>query len=195
MQRTLVSRGLSTSFGSVCAGGLLIGPGSLLWGIADIYQRLRSKNGDIQVEKNVNGVLSGISNRYGWGRVALAGTPFRRASKESWKRMTESGITGAISEDQAETFIRSWSWIFGSVTALLSLSLLPHDTHQSSEILVVFFMAAFFLGAANASLLLEPLRATVAAIFISFAENPQGVEEESPIIHHRFTRICELSLA
>jgi len=134
------------------------------------------------------------ANRYGWARVALRGSSFSNASGEAWKNITASGLYGAIARDVTESLLSCWALGFGSATALVALVLLPPETHSNSGILFAFFAASFCVGAANASLLLEPLRASVGAIFVAYSEDPHCFEERAPIVHHRLGRLCEMTL-
>mmetsp|Transcript_1997 Transcript_1997/g.3519 ORF Transcript_1997/g.3519 Transcript_1997/m.3519 type:complete len:596 (+) Transcript_1997:2351-4138(+) len=224
VETELFKRSMNICFGSVCAGALMIGPISLLWGAVELVlsvlckrdnagasdfdgtatdhePRTRRASSHGRAEQSLRKAQTKISsrlinraNRYAWARVALRGTPFIRASEETWSKMLRKGVDGVVKRDVAEHVLRCWSWIFGSVTALFSLLLLPRTVHEESEIIFLFFIAAYCLGAANSALLMEPLRATVGAIFVAFAEKEDCFAEDYPIVHHRFERICEMEL-
>jgi hypothetical protein len=140
-----------------------------------------------------NGVASS-ANRYAWARVALRGARFSGASKEAWAAIDQRGVSGVIQHDLAETALRCWSWVFGALAALITLALMPHvGGSMSPEDELQILLASFCLGAANGALLMEPLRAAVAAIFISFAEDPESLAKW-PIVQHRFSRQAEMAL-
>lgn len=250
VQNIIFRRGLTTCFGTVCAGGLTIGPTSVLWGaLESIHVLLKfasarvlrnggaltgasqghqaldssdiaaasadgsddgSRNGEATLGRRRSSmaaapqhwvasarekILKNVivhANRYGWARSALRGTRFISASREAWTLIHDQGVDGVLRKDMAESILRCWSWIFGSVTALVARLLLPNTL--APEDYFLFFTTSFALGAANASLLLEPLRAAVGAIFVSYSEAPNCLEKQYPIVDHRFSRLCKEKL-
>ncbi|GBG32230.1 CTL-like protein DDB_G0269978 [Hondaea fermentalgiana] len=134
------------------------------------------------------------ANRYAWARVSLRGAPFRSASREAWAKLVSTGVIGAVQTETADRLLSSWVTIFGCLTAICANLLLPDITRQTSEIQFEFFVASFVAGASSAAVLLEPLRASVAAIYIAFAENPKCFAKTWPIVHHRLMRTSEMAL-
>mmetsp|Transcript_7246 Transcript_7246/g.14487 ORF Transcript_7246/g.14487 Transcript_7246/m.14487 type:complete len:809 (+) Transcript_7246:580-3006(+) len=222
VQAMLLKRSLSAGFGSVCAGALYIHVAIVLSALQNSlrflcrcgrFENSRSRTvshasaeedlstqqpHEMIAEESTRAAIHGgpmfHANRYAWARVSLRGARFRPASQEAWSKLVSTGVIGAVQQETADQLLNGWIIIFGCLTALIANLLLPNITQQTSEIQFEFFMASFGAGSGSASLLLEPLRASIAAIFISFAENPKCFAKEWPIVHHRLMRTSEMTL-
>ncbi len=202
VQGVLFSRGCSIGFGSICRGALAIGPVSVAWGTLEFLRLVRSwlskAMQDNASARRLNMKIATKSiakaNRYAWGRVSLRGNRFLTASQGAWDTIQASGVDGAIESDAAETILKCWSWIFGALTAILSHFYMSWMNRYGLDQMDFWYLfASFCLGAANSSLLMEPLRATLSAFFVSYSEDTKCLEKQYPILHHRLTRLCEMA--
>jgi len=190
----LQRRAFSVSFGSVCFASLWIGPANFWWTVSTIL--CREKDRGISANPQEEGSRqpsSFFANNYAWPRVGLRGETFQTASRLTWSHMTSGGVDRAIAQEMAENVLSSWSKTFGALNSILALACLPRSTQETSEILFLFTFASFVFGSSNAGLLLEPLRSSLVAVFISFAEKPDSLRKW-PIVHHRLSRTSHVSL-
>ena len=56
-------------------------------------------------------------------------------------------------------------------------------------------LLAFILSYTLLFTVMEPLRAAIKAIYVSFAQNPRSLSHAYPLIYHRLTRLSEANLS
>ena len=90
------------------------------------------------------------------------------------------------------------SCIGGSITGIILIltgNLLLYQRKKYTDVddvaVVENMVLAFILSYTLVFTVLEPLRAAVKSIYVSFAQNPKCISQEYPLIYHRLCRLSE----
>jgi hypothetical protein len=93
------------------------------------------------------------------------------------------------------------SCIGGSITGVIVIvtgNLLLHQRSKYGDVddlaVVENMLVAFILSYTLIFTVMEPLRASVKAVYVSFAHSPRSISQTYPLIYHRLCRISESNL-
>merc|ERR1711862_200930 len=85
--------------------------------------------------------------------------------------------------------------ISGAIVLLFGLYLSNHRQQQLTDIPIIeSSLFSFILCYTMLFTVMEPLRASIKAIYVCFAQQPQSLSHTYPLIFHRMSRISEANL-
>jgi Plasma-membrane choline transporter len=128
--------------------------------------------------------------------VALYQMAYSPASREVALVLDERGVEPIIHDD-ISTHISSC--VGGSVSGLVVVftgAILAHQRNNSSPgvpdtAVVLDMLLAFFFCYTLIFTVMEPLRASIKAVYVSFAQHPESLKASFPLIYHRLTRMSQ----
>lgn len=84
--------------------------------------------------------------------------------------------------------------VSGFIVVLIGLVLSHRRSGLSDEAIVHTMLLAFLFCYTLLFTLMEPFRASIKAIYVSFGERPQSLSQAFPLIFHRLSRISDDNL-
>jgi len=177
-------RALTTSFGSICLGSLIV---AALQTLRTIVQFFRRDNSIITcfVVCILDCLESLIAyfNLYAFTQVAIYGKSYCRAAKDTWTLIKSHGIQAIINDDIISGVLNLGCFLIGficaAVGALVSLALVP-------SYWITFLILGFLLGFSMAMLTMEVVNSGVACIFVCFAMDPGALSQNDPFLFEKF---------
>ncbi|OAQ34868.1 DUF580-domain-containing protein [Linnemannia elongata AG-77] len=189
-------RALTTSFGSICFGSLLI---ALLQTLRYILNSLRSDSDDgIQAflamcASCILSMLEGlfeIFNKFAFTQVAMYGKPFVRAAKDTWELIKDRGIEAIVNDSlvgnvlgMGTLAVALLSGFFGYVY----VSVVQPSFYENQDKDFVMFAVIFvemILGVAMMSVPNNVIDSGVTTTFVALAEDPQTLLDTKPELYH-----------
>ncbi|ORZ38827.1 plasma-membrane choline transporter-domain-containing protein [Catenaria anguillulae PL171] len=154
-------RAMTTSFGSICYGSLLIA----------LIQTLRSV----------------LFNKYAYTQVAIYGKDFCRAAKDTWTLVKDRGIDALINDDLIGNVIGFGSLLVGGMTVLAAWLIYSvgkavgsSTTAGFDAALLIVLLVAFFAGVVMFSLIGGVVTSGTATTFVCLAEDPAALRATKP---------------
>jgi hypothetical protein len=203
LRRRLFSRSITSSFGSLSAGALVGWVGDIaleLRGPAlHFEEKLAATYGHagrrhcpcccLHPSELISRILKRC-NPYGWARVALRGSPYHVASRDTWQIFQRTGVEVATQDDAASRLLWFLPQAGGTLAVLSGVWYLGAE-HQS--VLVPLMVALAMVGSSGLTVGAAPFAASARTIYVCFAEDPDRLQVPYPIISHRLSRVSELS--
>lgn len=179
------SRSMTTSFGSIAFGSLIVA----------VIQTLRYlvRGGRREGESNIVSVifdcllgiveaLAEYFNYYAYIQVAIYGKPYIQAAKDTFQLIKRSGIEAIINDSLIDTVLMVTTLaisIFAGVSTLLILLIL--GAHPI--VAIVLGLVALILGATAASITFQTISSAVSATFVCLAEDPAALQLTKPELY------------
>lgn len=189
-------RALTTSFGSICFGSLLI---ALLQTLRYILNSLRSDSDDgIQAflamcASCILSMLEGlfeIFNKFAFTQVAMYGKPFVRAAKDTWELIKDRGVEAIVNDSlvgnvlgMGTLAVALLSGFFGYVYVSVVQPSFYEDQDKDLVMFVVIFVE-MILGVAMMSVPNNVIDSGVTTTFVALAEDPQTLLDTKPELYH-----------
>eukprot|EP00753_Platysulcus_tardus_P021979 PLAT9185.1.p1 GENE.PLAT9185.1~~PLAT9185.1.p1 ORF type:complete len:562 (+),score=290.73 PLAT9185.1:69-1754(+) len=198
VQRTRVTfflRVLSMqSFGSMCLGSLLSPPATLLWSCERLLRRVQGLPFALTLLMAMEGsprlqAFIRSHHAFAWTHVAVHGKSYRAAARAVWEQMQQRGLESLLDDDITQSIVHFACCSVGGFLALVHGLLSASSLHWAGWMFVI--IVAFLTGFLLTNITLQPISATVAALFVCFAEQPQRLSARFPILYHRFLRVSE----
>ncbi len=95
-------------------------------------------------------------------------------------------------DDVSVSLFRSMSLGISSVISAIVL-LSAWLEHSKSLNILLIVLASFWVSYVMISLCFQVLESSVLAIYVCFAQHPESMKSQYPIVHHRLERITEFS--
>ncbi|KAJ3175434.1 putative choline transporter, neither null mutation nor overexpression affects choline transport [Geranomyces variabilis] len=187
-------RALTTSFGSVCFGSLVI---AILQTIRAI---LRMAQNDAASDGNLAGALCAACagcclgiiedliqyfNKWAFCQVAIYGTDYITAAKNTWALCKSRGVDAIINDQLIGSVLGVGgivvSFICGFV-AFLYVRFSPNIPNDSAHY-AVFIILAVFLGASEFFVLSNVIDSGSTATFVCLAEDPAALQRTKPQLY------------
>jgi hypothetical protein len=132
--------------------------------------------------------------------VALYQMAYSPASREVALVLDERGVEPIIHDD-ISTHISSC--VGGSVSGFIVLftgAILAHQRNNTSPsvpdtAVVLDMLLAFVFCYTLIFTVMEPLRASIKAVYVSFAQHPESLRASFPLIYHRLTRMSQNNMS
>jgi hypothetical protein len=184
-------RAMTTSFGSICLGSLLV---ALLQTLRAIARSIRNDKG------NSNAVIAIIAcladcilgcldsllqyfNIYAFAQVAIYGKSYCRAAKDTWDLISTHGVFAIINDNLISGVLTMGAFIgaaaCGMVAALIAFATIP-------DYWVVSALLGFLIGFTMVLLTMEVVQSGVATIFVCFAMDPLALKRNDPYLYETF---------
>ena len=125
--------------------------------------------------------------------------PYTRAAQDVALLVDESGVEPIIHDDISTHMS---ACVGGSVSGLIVLftgGILTHQRNRNSpdvpdSAIVLDMLMAFFFCYTLIFTVMEPLRASIKAVYVCFAQHPESLSQAFPLIYHRLSRMSQSNL-
>ena len=211
---------VTTSFGSVAQCGLLGGLAQFTWSVVrnadslstSLSQRSLGFRG-MQIGQDVRGGVSVIwkivnkasivarsfvrtHSDLAMCHVAAYYKSYQRAASDVMALVDASGVEPIIHDDMTTHMCAS---VCASISGLIVIIVgtivsQRRPENLADEAIVQSMLLAFVFCYTLLFTVMEPLRASIKAIYVCFAEHPQSLSQAFPLIFHRLSRISEANL-
>lgn len=182
-----VKRALTTSFGSICFGSLLVAAIKTVRAFAI----LRGDDGNC-IACFMDCILSVIDsifqyfNRYAYVQVAVYGKTFCQSAKATWNMFKLHGFEAVINDDFTGNVLFMGT-ILGAIFAGLAAGLFALlFEHASHDTIAVYMVCAFVVGLLLSSLTMQVIDSGVATIFVCFVEQPERLQALDSEFYNKF---------
>lgn len=188
-------RALTTSFGSICFGSLLI---ALLQTLRYVLRSLRSDSDDgfavflATCAECILACLEGLFetfNKFAFTQVAMYGKPFVRAAHDTWELVKDRGVDAIVNDNLTGNVLGMGTLSVGVASGLYGYVFIklfqPSFYAKEDEGLVVFavILVEFILGAVMMSVPNNVIDSGVTTTFVALAEDPQTLFRTKPDLY------------
>lgn len=194
-------RTLTTSFGSVCFGSLLVSIVRLLRALANQASH-DSENGILAfLACCLACILSQIEylleyfNTYAYSYVAMYGTSYLNSGKQTWNLIKDRGVDAIVNDSLIGNVLGIGSFVISIVAATIGfiVLLIVKRTGSSagqtvSSEFILSFAIMFILAMATVSVIMQVVDSANSAFFVCLAEDPQALQQYNPALYNK---ICE----
>jgi len=188
-------RTLTTSFGSICFGSLIV---AFLRALEMLAQTARA-NDDAGIGACIaECILSCLAslveyfNKWAYVYVGVYGFPYMQAGKEVFTLFKNRGWEAIIADDLVGNALALVSLVVGGIVGALALILVKATDWfadaGSSDKAVAFFIG-FVIGLAICSILLSTVASGVNTVIVMFADAPADLQRNYPDISQKMRRI------
>jgi hypothetical protein len=212
-----LKRAITTSFGSICLGSLVVALVQLLHSLVEEARRNQDAGSFsaciyccISCCMGYIEMLVELFNHWAFVQVAVYGKDFKTAAKDTWQLVQSRGLSGLVNMNLTSQAV-SLGMIVGAVisaavVALLAYSPVYHEPthaghHLSPEARQVY--SAMYGGTIAFSALCSliftgtvssVITSGVTTLFVCWAEDPVALQESNAALHARFAEISDLFL-
>lgn len=127
--------------------------------------------------------------------VSLYHKGYVRAARDVLQIIETSNMEPILHEDITTHMCTSIAASITGVIVLLSSWLLVHQKKSYPEVtdwhVIQNMLLSFILSYTLIFTVMEPLRAAIKAVYVSFAQQPRCLAQAYPLIYHRLTRLSE----
>merc|ERR1719410_53727 len=180
-------RTMTTSFGSVCLGSLIV---AFLQAVRAILRS--SKNGRSFLTLIALCLLGCIErliryfNKYAYAQCAIYGTSFVTSAKATWNLFMNRGVLAIINDDLTSMAIGCGALIGGVVSAGTGFGIGyafyggsdDEDVYPTVPICLAVY--GFFIGLVFCASVLMVIASAVIALFVCYAEDPATMSQNHP---------------
>eukprot|EP00483_Globobulimina_turgida_P001561 UN01563 len=184
---------MTTSFGSVCLGSLIVA----------FLQAVRAM---LRLSKNSRNILACIAlcllgcierliryfNKYAYAQCAIYGTSFVESAKATWNLFMTRGILAIINDDLTGMTIVCGSLIGGVVSSATGFAIgyiFYNDSNDAyPTVPIALAIYGFFIGLVLCHCVLMVIASAVIALFVCYAEDPAAMNQNRPEEYNRLTQ-------
>jgi hypothetical protein len=188
-------RALTTSFGSICFGSLLV---AVVQTLRYIAQAARA-NGDNNSGQQLlacccSCLLSCLDaalqffNRYAFVEVSLRGKPFVEAAKDAWELITSNQGVGLLINDNISGAVVFVATLAASFLATLVAWGAGKAVGLGQSDLVALALVAFCATLLIVSTIISTVDSGMAALFVLYATDPAVIHDNHPALSHEIQR-------
>jgi len=180
-------RTMTTSFGSVCLGSLIV---AFLQAVRAMLRS--SKNGRSFLTLIALCLLGCIErliryfNKYAYAQCAIYGTSFVTSAKATWNLFMNRGILAIINDDLTGMAIGCGAMIGGIVSAATGFVIgyafygQSEDDEVYPTVPIALAIYGFFIGLVFCASVLMVIASSVIALFVCYAEDPATMSQNHP---------------
>uniref|UniRef100_A0A7S4AP59 Choline transporter-like protein n=1 Tax=Pseudo-nitzschia australis TaxID=44445 RepID=A0A7S4AP59_9STRA len=221
--RQLMASGLSVSFGSVTKCGLLGGLAQLVWSQIRKIDHARATLGGMRgmpigggsssssssslsnsqvIMKRINSVARNFVRAHSdmaMSYVADYQMSYTRAAQEVAILVDEAGVEPIIHDDISTHMSACVGGSVSGVIILFTGAILVHQRNRNDpgvpdSAVALDMVIAFFFCYTLIFTVMEPLRASIKAVYVCFAQHPEALSQAYPLIFHRLSRMSQSNL-
>eukprot|EP01123_Difflugia_compressa_P003737 TRINITY_DN15039_c0_g1_i1.p1 TRINITY_DN15039_c0_g1~~TRINITY_DN15039_c0_g1_i1.p1 ORF type:complete len:438 (+),score=15.59 TRINITY_DN15039_c0_g1_i1:177-1316(+) len=192
-----LQRSLTTSFGSICLGSLIV---SLIKTLRTIVRSLRSESNNLLL-CCIDCILSCIDglvqyfNHYAYCQVAIYGKTFVRSAKDTWELFKTSGLEAIINDNLVDGVL--WLGVFLNALTTgavgIGIGVAFKYTHETGDY-VLFFIVGFIIGFVLMVLAMQVIDSGIACTFVCFAEDRHSLQRTNPELYNKFMETYHLTI-
>lgn len=162
-------RSMTTSFGSICFGSLIVAFIQFLRRICSVAQQNAAEDGNIGmvilfcILRCLIGIIEWLVeffNKYAYSYIALYGVKYVSAAKATWRMIKDRGWDALIQDCLVDPVLSSGSVFVGYLAALLSYLYLQFTDpvyNKNGGYTVIIMAFSFLIGLQVSSIFLTPL--------------------------------------
>ncbi|GJJ77400.1 hypothetical protein EMPS_09759 [Entomortierella parvispora] len=185
-------RALTTSFGSICFGSLLI---ALLQTLRYILNSLRSDQDDglmafiAMCASCILSCLEGlfeIFNKFAFTQVAIYGKPFVQAASDTWALIKDRGVDAIVNDSLVGNVLGMGSFAIAIMSGLYGYLFIKvvqpsfYDPQDEALVVGAVVVVEMILGAVMMSVPNNVIDSGVTTTFVALAEDPQALLDTKP---------------
>ncbi|KAG0267595.1 putative choline transporter, neither null mutation nor overexpression affects choline transport [Mortierella polycephala] len=189
-------RAVTTSFGSICFGSLLI---ALLQTLRYVLNSMRSDSNDglmaflAMCASCILSCLEGlfeIFNKFAFTQVAMYGKPFTKAARDTWEMIKDRGVDAIINDSLVGNVLGMGTLLVAVLSGLYGYLFIKivqpsfYDEKDETLVIIVIVVLEMILGAVMMSVPNNVLDSGVATTFVALAEDPQTLYRTKPELYH-----------
>jgi len=196
-----MKRAMTTAFGSICFGSLLI---AILQLLRSLAQSLRERENEERspvwafIASILVCLLSCIESfldyftHYAFAHVAIYGKPFLQAGRDTWTMIKDRGVDMLINDDLIGNVLVLGSAVIVLLNAGVACGVLvamapavfglDGGDRVVWEVLVPVIIGAVVLGAAFMNVVGSVVESGVATTYVALAEDPQVLQRNQPVL-------------
>ena len=177
-------RSITTSFGSICLGSLIV---ALIQATREIVRSLRDDGEGGLLFCIADCLLSCIEslveyfNKWAYVYVGLYGHSFMEASINVVQLFKSRGWSAIIADTMVDTVLFMLSLCGGLATGIIGV-IMASAMSQGVETLAGAFIAGFLMGSVLSSTLFGLVSSATNAVIVLFAEAPQEFNQNHPML-------------
>ncbi|KAG2181360.1 hypothetical protein INT43_008943 [Umbelopsis isabellina] len=187
-------RALTTSFGSICFGGLLMAFMNMIRVMISI-SRAETNNAlcsillcFVQCIVNcIQGLLEWF-NYYAFSGVAIYGRGFVESAKRTWTLIKDRGVEALINDNLINNVLFMGGLLVGVITSLFGfiyLAVAQPAFNSGGQVTPVIVMMCFIIGLSMFSSIATVISSGVATTFVCLAEDPDALRRTKPELWER----------
>lgn len=187
-------RALTTSFGSICFGALLIAFVNLIRYFLSIA-RANTDNACmafficiIQCIVNCAAGLFEWFNYYAFSGVAIYGKAFVPTARQTWTMIKDRGIEAMINDNLIGNVLFMGGLLVGVLCGLLGFIYLQVSNpayNRDGGMTPIVIMVCFLIGASMFSSIATVISSGVATTFVCLAEDPEALRRSKPELYEK----------
>ncbi|KAJ2777671.1 putative choline transporter, neither null mutation nor overexpression affects choline transport [Coemansia javaensis] len=185
-----LKRALTTSFGSICFGSLVV---AVIQTIRAIFNAIRSQNDDNLAAQLLGccidcilGCIEGIVrffNKYAYVEIAIYGKSFVQAARDTWTLLTDRGVEALVNDSLVGNVLQMGAFLCASLVALVAwlyITITKPEYNVSGSYTAPIIIAAFVMAMGMFMVLLKPIDSGAATTFVCLAEDPDAMARNNP---------------
>jgi len=182
-------RAMTTSFGSICFGSLLIALVSTLRVLASQAKHEAAEDENYLlciiaccVECILSCIEDGIEyfNKYAFTEVAIYGKPYCQAAKDTWTLCKARGIEALINDNIIGNVLSIGAITVGCLAAAVVFALGFFFAGAINPSIIIFTIIAFLAGILIFSVVAQVIDSGVATTFVCLCEDPDALRQTKP---------------
>ncbi|KAF9432704.1 putative choline transporter, neither null mutation nor overexpression affects choline transport [Entomortierella beljakovae] len=189
-------RALTTSFGSICFGSLLI---ALIQTLRYVLENLKNDSDEgigaflALCAQCLLGCLEGlfeIFNKFAFTQVAIYGKPFVQAAHDTWQLIKDRGVNAIVNDSLVGSVLGMGTLSVALINGLygyLFIKLVQPTFYDKEDEPIVIFIVIFIeliLGAVMMSVPNNVIDSGITTTFVALAEDPQTLYNTKPELYH-----------
>ncbi|KAI7891655.1 plasma-membrane choline transporter-domain-containing protein [Mucor mucedo] len=187
-------RALTTSFGSICFGALLIAFVNMI----RYFLQIARANSDNPVLSFLICIIQCIVNcaaglfewftYYAFSGVAIYGEPFIPTARKTWTMVKDRGIDALINTNLIGNVLFMGGLLVGVLCGLLGFIYLKASNpayNTNGEMTPVVVMMCFLIGSSMFSTVATVISSGVATTFVCLAEDPEALRRSKPQLYEK----------
>ncbi|KAI7870122.1 plasma-membrane choline transporter-domain-containing protein [Spinellus fusiger] len=187
-------RALTTSFGSICFGGLLMAI------VNSIHFFISMARGNVDspiagfilcILECIVGCIEGILewfNYYAFSGVAIYGQAFVPSAKRTWALIKNRGIEAIINDNLIGNVLFMGVILVGILSSLFGfiyLEIAKPAYNTTGNMTAVVVLVCFLTGASMFSSIATVISSGVATVFVCLAEDPEALRRSQPMLFEK----------
>ncbi|KAJ2081891.1 putative choline transporter, neither null mutation nor overexpression affects choline transport [Coemansia sp. RSA 988] len=185
-----LKRAMTTSFGSICFGSLVV---AIIQTLRAIVRAIRSQNDNNLAAQLlaccadcILGCIEAIVeffNKYAYVEIAMYGKPFTQAAKDTWTLIKDRGVDALINDCLIGNVLQMGAFLCAAVVALVAwlyITITKPEYNSTGSYTAPIIIASFVLAMSMFMVLLKCIDSGAATTFVCLAEDPDAMARNNP---------------
>lgn len=189
-------RAMTTSFGSICFGSLIIAMIRFLRALARALSE--QDEGALALLGCICTCLLGCIeslmvyfNHYAFTQVAIYGKPFCQAGKDTWRMIQDRGIEAIINDNLLGNVLGFTTLFVGLLNVVIGyvvLNLLEPRILKMPTLMMIALVLCFITGIAFMNVISEVIESGNATTFVALGDDPMALARTQPELFEKIRR-------